>query len=83
VKLLWAPIVDSVYIKAFGRRKTWICSSQMLIGMFMIFLSHNVDEWLGDGEKGHKPQIVILTTVFFMLWFLTSVQGNEFNSIKI
>lgn len=24
LKLLWAPIVDSVYFKKFGRRKSWL-----------------------------------------------------------
>lgn len=26
-KLLWSPIVDSVYSLAFGRRKSWVVSS--------------------------------------------------------
>jgi PAT family acetyl-CoA transporter-like MFS transporter 1 len=33
VKLLWAPIVDSVYIKKIGRRKTWL-----VIDIFRCFL---------------------------------------------
>lgn len=75
MKLLWAPIVDTIYIKAFGRRKSWICSSQILIGIFMIYLSYNVDDWLGvEDDSSHKPKIGILTGVFFMLWLLTSVQ---------
>ena len=32
MKLLWAPIVDSVFIKKFGRRKSWLVPSQYLIG---------------------------------------------------
>ena len=28
VKLLWAPIVDSLYIRRFGRRKTWLVPVQ-------------------------------------------------------
>lgn len=73
VKILWAPIVDSAYIKAFGRRKTWLVPAQILIGAFMVFLAQNVDEWLGDGEsKG--PQMLMLTSVFFLLWFLTATQ---------
>ena len=27
LKLLWAPIVDSVYIRKVGRRKTWLVST--------------------------------------------------------
>ncbi|KAL7035903.1 hypothetical protein ACKWTF_008619 [Chironomus riparius] len=73
LKLLWAPVIDSIFIKSFGRRKTWICSSQIVIGSFMIYLSYNADKWLGDGDT-MKPQIGILTAVFFTLWLLTSVQ---------
>ncbi|CRL01967.1 CLUMA_CG015131, isoform A [Clunio marinus] len=73
MKILWAPIVDSVYIKAFGRRKSWLVPTQILIGIFMIFLSQNVNDWLGDGStKG--PQMFLLTAVFFVLWFLTATQ---------
>ena len=39
LKLLWAPIVDSVYIKSLGRRKTWLVPTQYLIGIFMLILS--------------------------------------------
>ncbi|KAG5681680.1 hypothetical protein PVAND_011093 [Polypedilum vanderplanki] len=72
MKLLWAPIVDSVYLKSFGRRKTWICGSQIFVGIFMIYTSLCVDEWMGI--EGNKPQILMLTIIFFILWFLTSCQ---------
>jgi hypothetical protein len=39
IKLLWAPIVDSVYFPAFGRRKSWLVPTQYLIGLFMFTLS--------------------------------------------
>lgn len=39
----------------------------------MLFLAQNVDEWMGDGTtKG--PQMVLLTSVFFVLWFLAATQ---------
>jgi len=48
LKILWAPIVDTVYVKSFGRRKTWLVPVQYLLGLFMILLSFQVDELLGD-----------------------------------
>ena len=39
VKLLWAPIVDSVFSRRMGRRKTWLIPTQYLIGVFLIVLS--------------------------------------------
>merc|ERR550537_992151 len=35
LKLLWAPLVDSVYIKALGRRKTWLVPVQIACGILM------------------------------------------------
>ena len=39
VKLLWAPIVDSVFSRSVGRRKSWLIPTQYLIGLFIIMLS--------------------------------------------
>ena len=38
LKLLWAPIVDSLYISRIGRRKTWLVPVQYLIGVNARFL---------------------------------------------
>lgn len=73
VKILWAPFVDSVYVRSFGRRKSWLIPTQFLIGGFMIFIAQNVDEWMGDGGE-KRPQMLVLTIVFFILWFLTATQ---------
>ena len=32
MKILWAPIVDAIFIKKFGRRKSWLIPTQILIG---------------------------------------------------
>ena len=36
MKILWAPIVDAIFIKKFGRRKSWLIPTQMLIGGFIL-----------------------------------------------
>jgi PAT family acetyl-CoA transporter-like MFS transporter 1 len=50
LKLLWAPIVDSLFIKRMGRRKTWLITLQYLIGFYMIMWSGYVVDIL-DAEK--------------------------------
>ena len=45
MKLLWAPIVDTVYLSSFGRRKTWLVPVQYLIGIFMLVLSTVSNLW--------------------------------------
>ncbi|XP_055030358.1 acetyl-coenzyme A transporter 1 [Misgurnus anguillicaudatus] len=73
LKLLWAPLVDSLYLKQFGRRKSWLVPTQYLLGFFMLHLSFTVDSMLqSDGQKG--PDVFTLTAVFFFLAFLAATQ---------
>ncbi|XP_038062016.1 acetyl-coenzyme A transporter 1-like [Patiria miniata] len=77
VKLIWAPIVDSLFVPRFGRRKTWLVPTQYLIGFFMLFLSSHVPTILGDadpGEGSSRVDVYFLTAVFFMLNFLAATQ---------
>ena len=34
MKILWAPIVDSVFVARFGRRKSWLGPVQYFIGQY-------------------------------------------------
>ena len=74
VKLLWAPIVDAVYLKSFGRRKSWLVPVQYLIGTFMMLLSTRIKDLMGEGESGGPVNILVLTAVFFCLNFLAATQ---------
>merc|ERR1719447_1071468 len=69
VKLLWAPIVDSLYVASFGRRKTWLVPVQYLIGVTMFVLSVKVEDYLGE-----HPDVTTLTAMFFFLNFLAATQ---------
>lgn len=72
LKLLWAPIVDSIFSRKFGRRKTWLIPTQYLVGMFMLLLSGSVEHWLGDEHRA--PNVGILTVMFFILNVLAATQ---------
>nr|XP_008197242.1 PREDICTED: acetyl-coenzyme A transporter 1 [Tribolium castaneum]XP_971594.2 PREDICTED: acetyl-coenzyme A transporter 1 [Tribolium castaneum] len=72
LKLLWAPLVDSIFSTRVGRRKTWLIPTQYLIGAFMLLLSGHVDQWLGG--EALAPNIEILTLLFFSLNFLAATQ---------
>uniref|UniRef100_A0A8C2U6V9 Acetyl-coenzyme A transporter 1 n=1 Tax=Coturnix japonica TaxID=93934 RepID=A0A8C2U6V9_COTJA len=73
LKLLWAPLVDAVYMRRFGRRKSWLVPTQYVLGLFMIYLSTQVDALLGDGQ-GRGPDVVALTVTFFLFEFLAATQ---------
>ena len=51
VKLLWAPVVDSLYWRWFGRRKSWLVPMQYISGLFMLFLSYHINHMLGMSEE--------------------------------
>ncbi|XP_049290399.1 acetyl-coenzyme A transporter 1 [Anopheles funestus] len=83
LKLLWAPIVDSLFWKQFGRRKSWLIPTQYLIGIFMLILSLHVNRWLGAENSTNDDHskvehstlnIPLLTGIFFMLNFLAATQ---------
>lgn len=74
LKLLWAPIVDSVYLNRIGRRKSWLVPTQYLIGIFMLVLSTYVTKILGDDDDSAKPDVYFLTSIFFAFNFLAATQ---------
>uniref|UniRef100_A0A915PYD8 Acetyl-coenzyme A transporter 1 n=1 Tax=Setaria digitata TaxID=48799 RepID=A0A915PYD8_9BILA len=75
IKLLWAPVVDSVYWKRIGRRKSWMIPCQYFIGIFMLLLSYKISEIMGDDDVDSKPPNVFLLMVLFLpLNFLAATQ---------
>ncbi|CAF1332780.1 unnamed protein product [Adineta steineri] len=77
LKLLWAPIVDSLYSKRFGRRKTWLIPVQYAIGFVMIILSFYIKDILREPAAAtatQHPHIYLLTIIFFGLSFLAATQ---------
>lgn len=48
IKLLWAPFVDSIFFKKFGRRKSWLVPIQLIIGILMLTLAHVAENVLGN-----------------------------------
>ncbi|XP_050525715.1 acetyl-coenzyme A transporter 1-like isoform X2 [Daktulosphaira vitifoliae] len=60
LKLLWAPIVDSLFITKIGRRKSWLLPVQYLL-----------DNWM---YKENKPQVNMLAFIFVVLNFLAATQ---------
>jgi PAT family acetyl-CoA transporter-like MFS transporter 1 len=76
MKLLWAPVVDSVFSHRLGRRKSWLVPVQYLIGACMLFFAdyvHMVLEASEDSQVIHA-EIYKLTGIFFLFTFLAATQ---------
>lgn len=80
MKLLWAPIVDSIFLKSYGRRKTWIIPVQLIVGSLLIIYSFRINSLLTNPEG---PYIYTLTILFFVLYFLVATQVFNLNIINI
>jgi PAT family acetyl-CoA transporter-like MFS transporter 1 len=84
LKLLWAPIVDSIFWSKFGRRKSWLVPVQMLAGFIMIGGSNYVEEQLGLSDPVAAAgataaavgafDVKGVTAFFFILYFLMATQ---------
>jgi len=68
LKLLWAPIVDSVYSDKLGQRKSWMVPAQLAIGVVLVFLSSRI------GSLFEERDVTSLTVIFFILYFLCATQ---------
>ncbi|KAF4671242.1 Major facilitator super domain-containing protein 3 [Perkinsus chesapeaki] len=68
LKIFWAPIVDTVYVRAWGRRKTWLVPCQLLIAGVLYYLSRHYAAWLHDND------VTPLFMCFLILYFLAATQ---------
>ncbi|KAJ7054940.1 acetyl-coenzyme A transporter 1-domain-containing protein [Mycena amicta] len=70
LKLLWSPIVDSVFSSRIGRRKSWVVPMQIINGTLMLYISLNIQH-LMDAPSHH---VTHLTNVFTALVFFSATQ---------
>jgi PAT family acetyl-CoA transporter-like MFS transporter 1 len=70
--LLRAPLVDSVFFKRFGKRKSWIVPISFLIGVLMISLAHVTNKLVQTSQT--QSEIFLLAIIFFMITFLVATQ---------
>ncbi|KAJ3333649.1 hypothetical protein HDU76_005629 [Blyttiomyces sp. JEL0837] len=66
LKLLWSPLVDSIYFKSIGRRKSWIVPIQMITGISLFILGTRIDTMLASEEIPVKALALIFTTIVFL-----------------
>lgn len=67
-KLLWSPIVDSIYFKSFGRRKSWLVPLQLLSAVLMATFAPFIEAHVAAADV---PGVTVL---FFCLVLLAATQ---------
>ena len=78
LKIFWAPLVDSLYIKQFGRRKSWIVPIQIFCGVILMTTASYVNKWIGNTPEGEiapeNHNVLALTLYFTFQFFLMATQ---------
>lgn len=70
LKLLWSPIVDAIYSRKVGRRKSWIIPVQLVSGVTLLYLGFIIDLSMADPA----PNLMKITTCFFLLVLFCATQ---------
>ncbi|KAL3680660.1 hypothetical protein R1sor_023616 [Riccia sorocarpa] len=68
LKLLWSPVVDTVFSAKLGWRKSWVLPMQMASGLLMIFSAETAEYWLEAAD------IRSITTLFLIFVLLAATQ---------
>jgi MFS transporter, PAT family, solute carrier family 33 (acetyl-CoA transportor), member 1 len=74
LKLLWSPIVDAIWSKRIGRRKSWILPIQTISGLSLIYLGGHIDNMMIEAGKDSGSGVWNFTGWWFMLVFLSATQ---------
>lgn len=74
LKVLWSPFVDLYYFKSFGRRKSWIVPSQLLMCAILFYLQGTIEDLL---EHKHVYNI---TALFTLMIFVVTCQDIAVDS---
>ncbi|KAJ2723305.1 hypothetical protein GGI07_002733 [Coemansia sp. Benny D115] len=70
LKLFWSPIVDSLYDRKFGRRKSWIVPIQLVIAVMFWWMGSHIDSLVRDPTDN----IYEITYLFLAIVFLSATQ---------
>lgn len=70
LKLLWLPIVDALYLKKIGRRRSWIMPVQAVSGLVLVLLGGSIEGLL---ELPYE-NLGAITFAFFVLVLLCATQ---------
>ncbi|PLB34852.1 SD08430p [Aspergillus candidus] len=74
LKLLWSPIVDAVWSRRFGRRKSWITPIQVIAGLAMIYLGGRIEEMMKAAGANGGAGVWNFTYWWFLLVLFCATQ---------
>lgn len=72
LKLLWSPLVDSLYGRRVGRRKSWIIPMQLLLGTGLVLVGYMANDLFPT--DGREQPITKATLIFGCLVAIAATQ---------
>ena len=61
LKLLWAPLIDTIYLKKIGRRKTWVFILEILMGIIALSTASYLNKILDiDTVRSRKGKLKLI-----------------------
>lgn len=86
-KLVWGPVIDTVTIRAMGRRRPWIIGSQFMMALTLlgILWLGDLSEPLGSGGEGDltRQSVFLLGCMFFVHNCFASLQDVSTDALAI
>ncbi|RPB26546.1 hypothetical protein L211DRAFT_899963 [Terfezia boudieri ATCC MYA-4762] len=70
IKLAWSPIVDAIWSRRMGRRKSWIVPIQTISGLMLLWLGASAHDLMEHADT----RLYMFTFTFFMLVMLCATQ---------
>jgi PAT family acetyl-CoA transporter-like MFS transporter 1 len=70
LKILWAPLVDALYVRSIGQRRTWLIPLQCVVGATLLWTAENVGALISD----EGSDVRTLAGVFFWIYALLASQ---------
>jgi MFS transporter, PAT family, solute carrier family 33 (acetyl-CoA transportor), member 1 len=64
-KVLWSPVIEFYHFKRFGKRKSWIVPTQLLMAAMVLYFKENLEQLLI--EKQVYLVATILTSIVFVI----------------
>ncbi|KAF9889883.1 hypothetical protein FE257_006973 [Aspergillus nanangensis] len=74
LKLLWSPIVDAVWSRRFGRRKSWITPVQVIAGLAMIYMSGRIEDMMKSAGANGGAGVWNFACWWFLLVLFCATQ---------
>ncbi|KAL4466834.1 hypothetical protein ABPG74_010431 [Tetrahymena malaccensis] len=77
IKFLWAPLMDTYYVKAFGKRKTYIVPSQIIMSILLFYSAFYFESWMENTD------VLQISTIGVVCVFLLTVQDIAVDSWSV